>query len=99
MKSYPELVLEELQRDSTPRSSVQIEAEITARTGVAPHKTAVHGAIIALRQRPNVNLVHTATFPRKYSLAVPSATVKTLAEISAEFERNLRAVRQGRGQA
>ena len=98
MKSYPELVLEELQRDSTPRTSAQIEAQITARTGVTPHKTAVHGAIIALRKRPNVHLIHTLTNPRKYSLVVPSATVKTQAEINAEFERNLWAVRQGRGQ-
>ena len=99
MKSYPELVLEELQRDNTPRTSAQIEAQITARTGVTPHKTAVHGAINALRQRKNVHLVHTTTHPRKYSLAVPSATVKTQAEICAEFERNLWSVRQGRGQA
>ena len=34
MKSYPELVLEELQRDNTPRTSAQIEAQITAITGV-----------------------------------------------------------------
>ena len=99
MKSYPELVLEELKRDNTPRTSAQIEAQITARTGVTPHKTAVHGAIIALRKRPNVHLIHTLTNPRKYSLVVPSATVKTPAEINAEFERNLWAVRQGRGQA
>jgi hypothetical protein len=46
-----------------------------------------------------VHLIHTLTNPRKYSLAVPSATVKTPAEINAEFERNLWAVRQGRGQA
>ena len=98
MKSYPELVFEELQRDCTPQSSAQIEAQITARTGVTPHKTAVHGAIIALRKRPNVHLIHTLTNPRKYSLVVPSATVKTPAEINAEFERNLWAVRQGRGQ-
>ena len=99
MKSYPELVLEELQRDNTPRTSAQIEAQITARTGVTPHKTAVHGAIIALRTRPKVHLVHTETYPRKYSLATPSGSVKTKAEISAEFERNLWAVRQGRGRA
>lgn len=98
MKTYPELVLEELQRDNTPRTSAQIEAQITARTGVTPHKTAVHGAIIALRARP-VNLIHTETYPRKYSLATPSGSVKTKAEISAEFERNLWAVRQGRGRA
>ena len=99
MKTYPELVLEELQRDNTPRTSAQLEAEITARTGVKAHKTAVHGAIIALRARPEVHLVHTETYPRKYSLATPSSLVKTKAEISAEFERNLWAVRQGRGQA
>ncbi|WP_122095708.1 hypothetical protein [Rahnella sp. Larv3_ips] len=99
MKTYPELVLEELQRDATPRTSAQLEAEITARTGVKAHKTAVHGAIIALRARPEVHLVHTETYPRKYSLATPSGSVKTKAEISAEFERNLWAVRQGRGQA
>ena len=98
MKSYPELVLEELQRDNTPRTSAQIEAQITARTGVTPHKTAVHGAIIALRARPEVHLVHTETYPRKYSLATPSGSVKTKAEINTEFERNLWAVRQGRGQ-
>jgi len=99
MKTYPELVLEELQRDSTPRSSAQLEALIVARTGMTPHKTAIHSAIIALRARPEVHLVHTETYPRKYSLATPSGSVKTKAEISSEFERNLWAVRQGRGQA
>lgn len=99
MKNYPELVLEELQRDSNPRSSAQLEAAIVSRTGINPHKTAIHGAIIALRARPEVNLVHTETYPRKYSLATPSGSVKTKAEISAEFERNLWAARQGRGQA
>lgn len=99
MKTYPELVLEELKHDNTPRTSAQIEAQITARTGVTPHKTAVHGAIIALRARPEVHLIHTETYPRKYSLATLSGSVKTKAEISAEFERNLWAVRQGRGHA
>lgn len=99
MKSYPELVLEVLESDNTPRTAAEIEAAIAANTGSTPHPTAVHGALNALRRRPEITITMTAKPPRKFRLVTSSEAVKTHAEISDEFERNLWAARQGREQA
>jgi len=99
MKSYPELVLEVLESDNTPRTAAEIEAAIVVKTGLTPHPTAVHGALNALRRRPEITITMTEKSPRKYRLVAASEAVKTQAEINAEFERNLWAVRQGRGRA
>ncbi len=99
MKSFPELVLEVLESDNTPRTAAEIEGVIVANTCTTLHPTAVHGALNALCRRPEITIIMTEKSPRKYLLVAASEAVKTQAEINAEFERNLWAVRQGRGRA
>ncbi|MFD3231617.1 hypothetical protein [Rahnella aceris] len=112
-QTFQQLVIAELMRDRTPRTCSKIEADVIRNTGFIPPKNRTSGALCAIGKKPQFNIVigH-AGFKNTYFLSdkpkpvavkstvdQPARPVKTLAEISAEFERNLWAVRQGRGQA
>lgn len=113
MKTFQQLVIDELMRDRTPRTCTDIEAEVIKNSGFRPEKNRTSGALNAIGKKPQFNIVIDRTGVKNtYSLTdtpkpvavkstvdQPERPVKTLAEISAEFERNLWAVRQGRGQA
>lgn len=112
-QTFQQLVINELLRDRTPRTCTDIEAAVISNTGFTPVRNRTSGALNAIGKKPQFNIVIGRTgFKNTYFLSdepkaspVPAAakptrgTVKTLAEISAEFERNLWAARQGRGQA
>lgn len=112
-KTYQQLTIEELMRDRNPRSSSQIEAALIENTGFIPPRHSMSSTINTISKKPQFNIETGHRAGKKtYFLSetpknfiVPAAgepaarPVKTKAEISAEFERNLWAVRQGRGQA
>lgn len=113
MSTFQQLVIAELMRDRTPRTCTDIEADVIRNSGFTPPKNRTSGALNAIGKKPQFNIViGRAGFKNTYFLsdtpkdvAAPAVgepaarPVKTQAEISAEFERNLWAVRQGRGQA
>jgi len=110
---FQQLVINELLRDRTPRTCTDIEAAVISRTGFTPVRNRTSGAINAIGKKPQYNIVigrkgYRNTYflsdepkaaPAPAAIEPARKPVKTLAEISAEFERNLWAVRQGRGQA
>ncbi|MCC3740246.1 hypothetical protein LLQ54_10165 [Rouxiella badensis] len=112
-KTYQQLTIEELMRDRTPRSSSQIEAALIENTGFIPPRHSMSSTINTISKKPQFNIVTGYCAGKKTyflsetpkAVTAPAADktvvrpVKTKAEISAEFERNLWAVRQGRGQA
>ena len=113
MKTFQQLVIDELMRDRTPRTCTDIEAEVIKNFGFRPEKNRTSGALNAIGKKPQFNIVIDRTgvkntyslsdTPKPVTAAAVGETsarpVKTQAEISAEFERNLWAARQGRGQA
>lgn len=112
-QTFQQLVINELLRDRTPRTCTDIEAAVISNTGFTPVRNRTSGALNAIGKKPQFNIVIGRTgFKNTYFLSdepkessAPdvvkpvSETVKNLSEISAEFERNLWAVRRGRGQA
>lgn len=112
-KTYQQLAIEELMRDRNPRTCSDIEAALIENTGFVPPRHSMSSTINTISKKPQFNIVTGRSGGKKtYFLSETpkhgtapasgepaSRPVKTLAEISAEFERNLWAVRQGRGQA
>ncbi|WP_421595694.1 hypothetical protein [Rahnella sp. PD4] len=112
-KTYQQLAIEELMRDRSPRTCSDIEAALIENTGFVPPRHSMSSTINTISKKPQFNIVTGYCAGKKtYFLSeTPKAVmtpkvgepaarpVKTLAEISAELERNLWAVRQGRGQA
>lgn len=112
-KTYQQLAIEELMRDRNPRTCSDIEAALTENTGFVPPRHSMSSTLNTISKKPQFNIVtgHCAGKKTYFlsetpkAVAAPAADetvlrpVKTKAEISAEFERNLWAARQGRGQA
>jgi hypothetical protein len=54
--SVTQLVIEELRRDSTPRTCAQILAAIIENTGITPNKNSISSAVQTLRNHPDYSL-------------------------------------------
>ena len=113
MKTFLQLVIEELLRDPTPRICSDIEAEIIERTGFIPPRHSISSAVNTIGKKPGFKLAvnrngnkftySLSESPASYVTAKPGKPAKepriTLAESSKMFDQLLWAVRQGRGQA
>lgn len=97
--SLQKLVISQMQRDTTPRTTAELAEVIAESASFKPTISGVSVVMQTLRNHPAYNLVTSGKYPRqKYSLgSAVSEGVDLHALVRLEFETRLWAVRAARG--
>lgn len=99
--SLQKVIIEEMSRDSTPRTTAELARIVAPKMDIAPTVGAVSVVMQSLRNHRGYDLITTGKYPRqKYSLISETNMGTDLhALVRREFESRLWAVRNARGQA